>query len=232
MIHPSERYKDLMTRYIPIIFVVLAVLPELSFSQQDSPKNANFIIKTDLLSTVFGLCTYYRDYYPSISFEKCFNNHHSIQLLGRYNYLNTKDKNDDNYAMGEYRIYKTVKIIPEYRYFPGKKGNYSGIYTGAYLKYIHMHEIREINGDFPPYHHYVDYIGTTLSFGPVFGYQKYLWKHIVFETYVGLGYAYNLKTRVFDAVNFKESLTDPDRGEFRIGDRTDLRIGINIGYKF
>ena len=151
----------------------------------------------------------------SLTFETCFLNRHSFQLTGFY----------DNLPGHE----RSLQIIPEYKFFFSKKQAYTGFYGGAYFKYITNKITYQKPGPIlecgngltfpivePPFNP-VDY-EHGFGEGIIFGFQKYFFKHLVFDFVIGAGYSQiNLSKRNYES---------PSDAVF------NGRAALNLGYKF
>ena len=196
------------------IVLLLFLLNQNSFyAQKDSIHTSHlFVIKTDVLVPVIASSIHRIGF--GLSAEYGFLKRHSFQLSNVYVSLNnTKDKEKTNQALLDYKFYIT------------HKKQYTGFYSGAYLKYIDYHTIHQY---VDPYYNnqniYLELSHNSIGGGLVFGYQNYLLKHIVIDFLIGLGVRNNFKTTIIKQENIGYS-----ENKATI---LDARVSLNIGYKF
>jgi hypothetical protein len=214
-----------MKKIIPILIVFSSIYSNYSFSQQDSSKKINFIIKADILIPAFGLLSDYT--MPSLTFETCFHNRHSVQLTGIYNYQ-LFENHQSSFNSNSSRKVKSFQMIPEYKFYLFKKKKYTGIFAGGFITYLSERVKSESTSDWPPYHTYLDYKKTYALFGPIIGYQNYFMKHFTLEILVGAGYYKRLSLNVYEAIH--DSFTPTE--DFIDTHNCIIRTSIKIGYKF
>lgn len=205
--------KNLYTTNKKIILVLLVLSQHSFYAQKDSiPTSHLFVIKTDVLVPVIA-STINRIGF-GLSAEYGFLKRNSFQLSNVYVSLNsTQDKEKTNQAILDYKFYIT------------HKKQYTGFYSGVYLKYIDYHTIHQaVNPYYNNQNIYLELSHNKIGGGLIFGYQNYLLKHIVIDFLLGLGVRNNFKTTIIKQENIGYS----DNKATVL----DARLSLNIGYKF
>jgi len=207
------------------LVICLLAVSNCIFSQQDTTtKKINFIVKADVFLPVLGFID--QRHYGSITFETCFKKRHSIQLTGIIGIL--KNENSRTFGTGESDLWQRKEIrfqfIPEYKYFLKNKKDYKGFYCGAYFKYTYFYLEATDIANYDPVYSRTELKQHWLGAGPIIGYQNYIRKNLVIDILAGFGYRYVISNNVIMKVGKdlnSSKLSSPD-----------LRLAINIGYKF
>ncbi len=184
--------------------------------RKDSLKGINLIIKADVLLPVVAAATNLHLF--SVSAEKLFCKHHSIQL----SFLDTWTRNASQPAARRITDnFNTWQIAPEYKYYMFKKKKYTGYYIGAFVMYTQYHDkntLYFLSQTLPKVYEEIEY---SLSCGFINGYQLYLFKHITIDFLLGLGVKSPVKYKVVEGNienDYKSSLI--------------FRAAVNIGVRF
>jgi len=185
----------------------------------DSADNKlNLIIKTDLFLPGFYLAN--KMGYGSLTIEKGFKRRHSAQLTGIYAGSEYKETNSD--TTWHHRKTSGFQIIPEYKYFFGKRRYYTGFYSGAYAKYAYIKTEMDSRGYYcsqGPCPNNSSYTSNQISAGIIIGYQNYIIKRrVVIDVLAGWGNMF---------INSNNGLW-----KFQQRYNPDGRIAVNVGYRF
>lgn len=203
--------RNYMRKFILIIIILLGF--NISFGQSDVSKNhIEYNIKTDIFMPVTGFLGNYKR--CSLSFETRFNKIHSVQLTG---FISSYQYSRDHYDLHQNNKSLVYGIIPEYKHYFTKNRHF---YYGIYLKYgkgKSENKHQQTN-----YYSYGKFKFDVVGGGIIAGYQTYIKKRIVFD--VLLGYE---KRRVTNVKTY-ESINSGYITKWG----SDIRIAINIGYKF
>ncbi len=181
----------------------------------DSADNKlNLIIKADILSPI--LLTLNQTGYGSLTIEKGLKRRFSVQLTGTFSSYVTKDYHAD--TLWNYHKNNRFQIIPEGKYFWGKRRYYSGFYSGLYAKY----EYSKSESKWFSYNNqtFLHYNGNRsyVAGGIIIGYQNYIIKRrMVLDILAGAGYFSRNIIHFSDAFRSNE---------------IDIRFALNIGYRF
>ena len=189
-----------------IIFLALAGLTGSAYGQKDSTATSCFIIKTDAVLAAYN---FFSDINAaSLTIEKGFAKHHSLQLMGRY------DKNKKYES-------RTCYLQPEYKYYWNAKKNFSGFYTGAYLKYANEKYV----GYYSVPDLYIHFRRDTRAAGMLAGWQFCIKRHFVIDLTAGAGIAYTTQTQIEKWYPLYQS---GHRSLFDL----DAKLAVNVGYRF
>ena len=191
-----------------LIFLVTQFNCLISFSQNDTTENKNlYTLKTDFLTPVTYLIT--KDLWTTYTFEYGFKEWYSVQISGLY----------AHYSSNTYSTNYTIYIIEDFKSFQQKnKSPYTGLYVGGYCD-----QIFEYAYGHPSPWEYIEYKTTSLSIGPVIGYQNYIHKRLVFDFIFGIAKRFEIKSKIL-----REEGIDLVLLPIPI----DFRLAFNIGYRF
>jgi hypothetical protein len=198
-------------------FYFVIIISGKLFSQDNQLQEKKcFIIKTDLFNPIINLLNSTIE--ENLTAEVGFANRNSVQLTGVYSVYNHQSVQNTGEINKIARI--AIQAIADYKFYWKVKKNFSGFYSGIYLKYSNYNNT------------YTGWGGTTnirmkesgLGGGGVIGYQNYIKKHFVLDALIGVGSLNAIITPKYNQIQ------TPVVARIPVG--LDLRASISIGYKF
>lgn len=203
-----------MKALISLFIILLTIISLKVYSQTDTTKKCVYIIKTDLFLPIIGI---FNDIHcATMTIETGFRHRNSVQLTAMY-----ADHEYNTYDNPAYVYYneKSIVIIPEYKYYFGRKKSFAGLYIGGFLSFTNLRHSDE-SEMFP-----LDYTANNLGSGVIIGYQNYF-RHFVFDFLLGAGYMKNYYLNITKSgIGLVNDLVETNSGFI-------YRIAVNVGYKF
>lgn len=191
------------------VFMVLSLVKVRAQKETGSKKFS--ALKTDL--TYIGYNFFGVVNSAALTFEKGFSSQHSVQFTPIYlKYIHIKTN--------------SLALVPEYKYYFNKQKNFSGFFSGAYLKYRwdHTRTVLEKNvlGERSLTETEQGYGGGIIA-----GFQTYIHKHYTVEIIVGLGAIHRTQqVKASPGLVYYETKSHyPYTG-------ADGRFAFNLGYRF
>lgn len=195
-----------------LVLLITMLFASKLFAQDSLSQKFTLIIKTDIALPILGNVADFKA--GSLTLELGLKQRHSIQATGLLGTI--------NYSSGQQN--KVRRVITMYKYFLSNEKEYTGFYTGVYLKGTLYNSL--IDKTQTPYNYYFEYQQTALHSGFVFGHQHYIRKRIVIDFICGIGAGGILDTKIIKSENVVEA-------EFiKANTPLDFLFAINLGYKF
>jgi hypothetical protein len=189
--------------------LMLAFHPMISQQQRFLPKKDIWVIKTDAVSLFYNY--YIKANGGTLTVERSLCERSTVQLTGKY----VNHKNESLFAWA---------LMPEFKCYLDKSGNYEGFYMGSYLKFENRSEKAFMISEQGRGH----YIEKTLTWGAgvLSGYQVYMMDDLTIDILLGFGLKYMSNTGRFDNNAYRKN----DVKTNHTG--PDARFSLNLGYRF
>jgi hypothetical protein len=212
-----------MKRLFFLLLFFIVCFQFLSATPLDSLKTnkqgIGLIVKVDLFALGVDKFSLHPKRY-GFSIEKLLVNRQSVQL---------------SYYFAPYSTFfgkSWYMISSEYKFFVSKKRPHVGYYIGGNLKFIHYYEK---SGYIPPQSiadstFYGKYESYSIGAGVINGVQFYLLKRITIDFLAGIGFLAEVKNKQYQPYYLGNG--GRHYYGFAFSPNADVRLAINIGFKF